>query len=92
MSAEELERVTGFTFFRSYGDASQCLPDEQRLRFYDAMRDFAFDGIVPDFTDDTMLHLAWTLALPNLEKSIQNQINGRKGGRPKKDPDEPKDG
>ena len=71
------------TFFRSYYEAAQILDADIRLQFYEALLQFAFDGVIPDF-DAPILQVAWTLARPNVEKSIANSENGQKGGRPNK--------
>jgi len=81
MSAAEVKSIA---FYRSYFEAGQLLSDEQRHRLYDAIPEFAFCGVEPDFDGDVMLQLAWSLCRPNVEKSVENALNGSKGGRPKK--------
>ena len=77
-----IERIS---IFRSYIEAARMLPnDQQRLRFFDALFDFPFEGVVPDFDDDRMLKMAWLLVEPNLRKSVKNVTDGQKGGRPSK--------
>lgn len=76
--------VKSIAFFYSYYEAATMLSDAQRLRFYDAITEYAFAAVVPDFSDDVTLRLAWSLVLPNLQKSIENYENGKKGGRPRK--------
>lgn len=81
-------QVDSISFFRSYHEAAQLLTGQQRLRFYDGIAAFAFEGEVPDFTDDTTLRLCWSLVEPNLRKSIENRQNGKRGGRPRKQAEE----
>lgn len=83
-----MSEVKSIAFFYSYHEAASLLADNQRLRFYDAIFEYAFEGVVPDFSDDVTLRLAWSLVLPNLEKSIENYLNGKRGGRPRKKQDE----
>lgn len=86
----DVSLVKSIAFYRSFHDAADMLDDDKRLRFFDAIRLYAFEGIVPDISDgeeDRVLRLAWTLAQPNIENSMLNSINGAKGGRGKKKPD-----
>lgn len=39
------------TFYRSYRDALMTLPDASRVKLYDAIMDYAFDGIEPELDD-----------------------------------------
>lgn len=68
-----------FSFFESFDKIASKLSDEDRLALFDAMRDFAFRGVVPDF--DGTLDLIWDAIEPNITSSIKAQENGRKGGR-----------
>lgn len=68
-----------FSFFESFDKIASKLDDGDRLALFDAMRDFAFRGVVPDF--DGTLDLIWDAIEPNITSSIKAQENGRKGGR-----------
>lgn len=83
--SEGAKQVNSFSFFRSYADAARLLDDEERLWLFDSMCAFAFDGVLPEADGNVREQLAWTLIEPNLKKSIENQLNGKKGGRPKKE-------
>ena len=90
MTPEELPKVKSIAFYRSFHDAADMLGDDMRLRFFDAIRNYAFEGIVPQIPDGEefdMLRMAWTLAEPNLRTSMENSANGAKGGRGRKKPD-----
>ena len=82
--------IKHFVFYRSYDEALSCLDDVDRLRVFDAMRDFAFRGCLPSFdpkkAEDFNCYLCWTLIRPSIEKSMENQKNGQRGGRPPKEP------
>ncbi len=84
---DDVRLVKSIAFYRSFHDAADMLDDDLRLRFFDAIRLYAFEGIVPDISDDEgdrMLKMAWTLAEPNIKKSMDNAINGARGGRGRK--------
>lgn len=66
--------VGKFSFYRSFDEAARDLPDADRLRLYDAMSDYVFRGIVPDF--DGVLGIVWKLVRPNLDSSVRGQETG----------------
>ena len=71
--------VAKFSFFESFDKVASQLEDVDRLALFDAMRDFAFRGVSPEF-EGTMA-LLWGLIEPNITGSIRAQRNGAKGGR-----------
>lgn len=72
--------VGKFSFYRSFDEAARDLPDADRLRLYDAMSDYVFRGIVPDF--DGVMGIVWKLVRPNLDSSVRGQeTGGRRKGR-----------
>lgn len=73
-----------YTFFESYFEAVEDLPDADRLAFLDAINLYAFRGVEPDFGAIPHLRIAWTLVKPSLDTSLTAFENGRKGGRPQK--------
>lgn len=83
------EEVSKVSFFRSFWDAAKDLDDSERLRFYDAIGDYAFAGVEPSF-DSSALRIAWKLAKPNITSSILDQARGKTGGRPPKTKDKDK--
>lgn len=76
-----MARVRKFAFFYSYRDAMEGFDDASRLMFYEALMAYAFDGVEPDFDGDRALTVAWKLAKPNVDSSVNGQIHGPKGGR-----------
>lgn len=72
----------GFTFFQSFYFALRALPDMDRLKLFDAICCFAFDGEEPQLPEN--LQPFFELMRPNIEKSIADRDNGSKGGRGKK--------
>ena len=75
----------------SYYDAIRPLPDEQRLALYDAIMDYAFSGKEPEDLSP-ILKGYFVLLRPNIDSSARRYAasveNGKKGGRPKKEPGE----
>lgn len=82
---------TSFTFYDGFATAIEQLPNNQlrALFVWDFYR-YGSWGVEPtfDWAKDPMVkmavQMAWDIALPSLDKSIQNHKNGKKGGRPKK--------
>lgn len=79
-------RTDKFTFFVSYAEAAFQLKEEERLKFLDVILKYAFYGEMPDMNQDAVSAL-FLCVKPNIDKSIDNiiqgQKNGRKGGAPK---------
>ena len=75
--------VAKFTFFRSYWDALTEMKPADRHAVYDAMTAYAFEGTEPDLKSGPQ-KMAFTLMRPNIDKSIEDSMNGSKGGRPPK--------
>ena len=82
--AENKQRE-GFTFYRSFRDAINCLEDSgAKLEIYQAISDFALDNKEPDAeTFSKMGKLCWIALRPNLSSDRQRYKNGCKGGAPK---------
>lgn len=79
-----------FTFKRKYRDAVAHLEPEQRLAFYEALFEAAFDRLdcTPRYETDRELVIALKLAIPEVDESAtKNAIGkatGSNGGRPRK--------
>ena len=57
------------TFFRSFYEAFEDFPDEQRLALYDAVMRYAFEGVEPSLSG--IAATVWKLVKPNVEKSLK---------------------
>ena len=83
--------ISGFVFLKSYFDALRPLPDAERLILYDAVLDFVFEGKESEDLPP-LLNAIFQLIRPNIEASLRRYANsvenGRKGGRPPKNPAE----
>ncbi len=85
MENQELKYVA---FYKNYLEAFKNHAPEFRLAIYEAIFDYGFTGIEPQFNDSN-LTMAWSLIKPNIDSNITrikaNQENGKKGGRPTTD-------
>lgn len=71
-----------FTFFASFREAAKGMPDDMRLRFYDAISEYGIDETEPEL--DGMLAAVFALVKPVIDSGSTRRENGKKGGRPKK--------
>ena len=76
----EEKETENFIFYRSFYEAISAYPDKDRLALYDALCEFAFEGIEHDFDD--MKKVMYKMAIPQIAASIKNYKAGKKGGRP----------
>jgi ribosomal protein S12 len=74
-----------FTFLRSYLDAIRELPKSQQADVYQALAEYALDGIEPTFTGSRLaVFKSFRPVVDNSNKTAaRNAKNGAKGGRPK---------
>lgn len=69
-----------FLFFKNFKTVADKLPDDLRLKFYDAMTAYVFDGVEPD---DPIVGALVGAIKPSLDK-VENRGGFREGaGRPK---------
>lgn len=71
-----------FTFFASFREAAKGMPDDMRLRFYDAISEYGIDETEPEL--DGMLAAVFALVKPVIDSGSARRENGKKGGRPMK--------
>ena len=62
-----------FMFFVNFKETADKLPDDLRLKFYDAMTDYVFNGIEPD---DVVVSALITAIKPSLDKEDGRKNNG----------------
>lgn len=67
----------GFYFHRSFKNVADKLPDDMRLKFYDALISYGLDGIEPE---DEMLSLLIEMAKPLMEYEEPKSRGGRREG------------
>ena len=72
-----------FVFYRSFVKAAKRLPPEQRLALYEAIINYALDGIEPS-DDDAVISAIMEVIFPQVDVNNLRYENGKKGGRPKK--------
>lgn len=80
---------TKFTFFRGFWESASKMGDEDRLKFYDALANYAFSGVEPD-SDSLVVDIIWPSVKPNVMNSILDHTRGKTGGRPPKSKDKTK--
>ena len=68
-------------FYKSFVDALKALPDEDRLKLYDAIFEFGIYGVEPELSGIDAA--VFTLVRPQIEANNRKYENGVKGGRPK---------
>lgn len=71
-----------FPFFVAYYEAAQHLSAKDRAAFYGAIIDYSFTAKEPVLKGQAAM--CWILVKPYLEKSMEDFLNGSKGGRPRK--------
>ena len=67
--------------YRSLREATKQLDLETRAKVYDAVMDYAFDGIEPEETG--VVQAMFLMMKPIIDSNNQRYENGKKGGRPK---------
>lgn len=80
---ERDQQRKAFTFFESFYESVSILDDSDQDQFFGALVRYAFTGEYPDKMNP-YLHSLFILAKPNIDKSVENHVNGKKGGRPAK--------
>lgn len=74
-----------FTFFDNFKETADKLPDDLRLKFYDAMTDYVFKGIEPD---DIVVSALIAAIKPYLDNEVSSWGGAREGsGRKRKNQD-----
>lgn len=68
-----------FTFFDNFKETADKLPDDLRLKFYDAMTDYAFKGVEPD---DIIVSALIAAIKPSLD--IEDKRGGAREGSGRK--------
>jgi len=81
--------------YRSFYNAAKLMPDEERHLLYDAIFDYSFEGDAPNFAGHPWAASVFEGIRPNIDARNDAVMNGKKGGRPKKETslsDETKEG
>ena len=91
--SEQIEQVDSFVFYRSILEAAQCLPDDAAtLRFLNMIFAYGFDGTLPE-PERTPEYACFLASYRPIDRAKQRRKasieNGRKGGRPKGQHEEP---
>ena len=67
-----------FLFFENFKSIADKLPDDMRLKFYDALLAYVFDGVEPD---DVMIAALITAIKPSLDKEDKRGGNNNPTGQ-----------
>jgi hypothetical protein len=68
-----------FVFYRSFAEAIDELPDDEQLKLYRAIKEYALNGTVPELSGTEKA--IFILIKPQLYANNMKYENGRKGGR-----------
>ena len=71
-----------FVFYRGFYDAAQDLEDDARLKFYDAVIEYALNG-AETLKERSAARAIFKAIKPQIDVNNQRYENGKKGGRPK---------
>lgn len=69
----------GFVFYRSFREAIRELPEEERLKCYEVILDYALDEVVPN--EVGISSAIFKLIKPQIDANNKRYENGKKGGR-----------
>lgn len=73
--------VEGFVFYRSFFEAiSQIEGINEKCNVYTSIFEYCFLGIEPNLNGTS--NIIWTLMKPQIDTSISNYLNGKRGGAP----------
>lgn len=80
----------GFVFYRGFVKAIRKLKsDADKLALYDAIADYALDGIEPSEDSSELIAALMETIKPQIDANNIRYENGKKGGRPKKETEKP---
>lgn len=75
-----------FGYHRLFRSIRRSLPPEKQPTFIEAIEDFGFNQVLPDFSNDQQLAEAWAEVLPTLTKGWEQHDKGAIGGKSKAKP------
>lgn len=77
-----------FIFYRSFFESMKDLPDEEKLKCFEALCEYALDG--EDKETYGFSKMFMTLVRPQIDANNKKSDGGKSGGRPKKDDEDKK--
>lgn len=72
-----MEKESSFVFYRSFMEATDNCPENERPYIYEAIVKYALDGLQPKLKGS--LKIVWPLIKPQLDANRVKRQNGRKG-------------
>lgn len=93
---EILNNRKSFPFYREYENTFKELTNEEAGKLLTALMDYQFYGLIPDFSGDRILSVTFNAMKGGMDAAInqyvdtvlKNRVNGQKGGRPQRVPQE----
>ena len=74
----------GFTFYRSFAEAINLLPEEEQLAVFRMIVQYSLDGAEPNEEEMSTYGLViWKMMRPHLAADRRRYNNGKRGGAPK---------
>ena len=70
-----------FYFWRGYYDAMEYLTDDEVGRLFRAICAYAFDGEEPNFENERLMQVAWTMVADTTRESVEMGKRASEGGR-----------
>ena len=79
------EAIESTLIYRSFYNAYQVMPPDERNLLMDAILAYSFDGIETDFTSHPWAQSVFEAVRPNIDSRNASVMAGKSGGRPKKE-------
>lgn len=80
------DKREGFVFYRSFYEALAKLDPESRDAVFMAICQYGLDGIEPE--SEGIVSAIFSLVKPQIDANTKRYANGKKGGRPKSEPND----
>ena len=79
-----MENFDSMIFYASWYENANEQGKEFRDKMLNQILRYGLYGEEPDNSDDPVAKMMFNMAKPNIDSNIEKRLNGRKGGRPKK--------
>lgn len=79
-----MENFDSMIFYASWYENANEQGEEFRNKMLNQILRYGLYGEEPDNSSDPIANMMFKMAKPNIDSNIQKRIDGRKGGRPKK--------
>lgn len=79
-----MENFDSMVFYASWYENAEKRGEEFRDKMLNQLLRYGLFGEIPNNTLDPVADMMFGMAKPNIDSNIQKRLDGRKGGRPKK--------